>query len=164
MTDVTIRRAHRSDVEAITRIYNHYIRTSPATFDTAETTVSERMVWLDSHGETHPVLVAEREGVVVGWGALSPWGVRPGWAHSAETAVYLEPTSTGVGIGRMLLDALIDAGRAAGHHALLSQIVAQNEASLKMTERAGFERAGYMREVGFKFDNWIDLVVMELIL
>lgn len=164
MGDVTVRRAERSDAGAIADIYNHYVRTSPATFDTAEKSVAEREQWLESHGDSHPVFVAERCGSIIGWGALSPWGTRPGWAHSSEVAVYLEPRSTGLGIGPLLLGALVEAGRAAGHHVLLSQIVAQNEASLKVAERAGFERVGYMREVGFKFDEWIDLVVMEMVL
>jgi len=164
MSDVTVRRAERSDAEAIADIYNHYVRTSAATFDTAEKSVDEREQWLEAHGDSHPVLVAQRGEEIVGWGALSPWGSRPGWAHTAETAVYLEPNSTGLGIGPILLDALVEAGREAGHHALLGQIVAQNEASLKIAQRAGFERAGYMREVGFKFGEWVDLVVMQLVL
>ncbi len=164
MNDLAIRPAERTDAAALGAIYNHYIRTSPATFDTAEKTVAEREAWLGQHGDAHPVLVAESNGAVVGWGALSPWSGRPGWRHTAEVAVYLDPSVTGQGVGPVLLESLVDVARRAGHHVLLSQIVAQNEASLKITERAGFERVGFMREVGWKFDRWIDLVVMELVL
>lgn len=164
MTDLHIRRGLLADAAAIAEIYNHYVRTSPATFDTAEKTVGEREKWLEEHDDAHPVLVVERAGEVVGWGALSVWRARPGWAHTAEVAVYLAPGHTGAGIGPQLLGTLIEAARAAGHHALLSQIVAQNEASIKMTERAGFRRVGYLTEVGRKFDSWIDLVMMEMVL
>ncbi|PKQ15397.1 MAG: GNAT family N-acetyltransferase [Actinobacteria bacterium HGW-Actinobacteria-7] len=164
MSDVRMRRAQSSDAAVIAAIYNHYIATSTATFDTIGKTVEEREAWLEQHGDAHPVLVAERDGVVVGWGALTPWGVRPGWAHTAEVTVYLAPDATGQGIGAVVLSALVEAARVAGHHALLSQIVAENTASLTMTERVGFERVGYLRSVGRKFDRWIDLVVMELVL
>ena len=164
MADISIRRALPADAAAIVTIYNHYVLHSPATFDTAEKTVEEREAWLADHGDSHPVFVAEREGVVVGWSSLSPYRDRPGWRYTVEAAVYLEPSETGQGLGPQLLAALIVAAREAGHHAVLSQIVASNEASLKMAERAGFERVGYLREVGHKFDRWIDLVIMQLVL
>ncbi len=162
MAETTIRRATLGDARAIADIYNHYIATSTATFDTECKSVGERIAWLTEHRDAHPVFVAENDDAVVGWGALSPYRERPAWLHTAEVAVYVAPERTGEGIGPALLAALVDAAREIGHHVLLSQIVAENTASLRMTERAGFERVGTLRQVGRKFDRWIDLELLSL--
>lgn len=164
MRDLEVRVATDIDAPAINAIYNHYVLTSPATFETAEKTVEERVSWLAQHGARYPVLVAEREGVVVGWGSASQWGTRPGWRYTAELSVYVAPDVTGGGVGPAILEALVNACRDAGHHALLAQIIADNEPCLKMVERAGFSRVGTFREVGRKFDRWIDLELVELVL
>lgn len=164
MNHLVMRRAVTADAADIARIYNHYIRTSTATFDTVEKSVEERVAWLTGRDEHHPVLVAEWDGGVVGWGSIAPWGVRPGWRHTVELSIYISPDSLGKGIGPKVLEALVEEARIAGHHALVSQIVTQNEASLKISERAGFRRVGTLREVGRKFDRWIDLALLELVL
>lgn len=164
MEQTAIRPATQTDALAIADIYNHYIRSSTATFDTVEKTESERREWLAQRGPSHPVLVAEKADRVIGWGALSPWSARPAWGRTCEVAVYLAPEACGEGLGKRMLDMLIERAREANHHALVSQIVGENAASLAMTERAGFERVGVLREVGWKFDRWLDVVVMELVL
>lgn len=164
MNPATIRRATTADATAIAGIYNHYVRTSTATFDTVPVTVDSRIAWLETHGDAHPVFVAERDGEVVGWASLSPYGVRPGWARTVEIGIYLAEGHTGTGLGAPLLGALVDAAREAGHHALIGQIVAENEPSLRLTERAGFKRVGHLPEVGRKFDRWVDLVMMQLLI
>jgi phosphinothricin acetyltransferase len=161
---LVIRRANNTDAVDIARIYNHYIRTSTATFDTIEKSVEERTQWLAGHDDRHPVLVAELAGRVLGWGAIAPWGSRPGWRHTVELSIYVSSDSLGKGIGPKLLGALVAEARSAGHHALVSQVVTENEASLKMSERAGFGRVGTLREVGRKFDRWIDLALLEMVL
>jgi phosphinothricin acetyltransferase len=162
VSEVLIRRATLGDARAIADVYNYYVANSTATFDTEPKSVGERIAWLTQHGDEHPVFVAESEGGVVGWGALSPYRERPAWRHTAEVAVYLSAESTGKGIGAELLGALVDAAREVGHHVLLSQIVSENTASLRMTERVGFERVGTLRQVGRKFDRWIDLELLIL--
>jgi len=162
VTEVSIRRATLGDARVIAEIYNHYVTTSTATFDTEPKSVGDRIAWLTEHGETHPVLVAEQSGEVVGWGALSSYRERPAWRHTAEVAVYVAAARTGQGVGPRLLEALVGAAREIGHHVLLSQIVADNVASLRMTERAGFERVGTLEQVGYKFDRWIDLELLRL--
>ncbi len=164
MSELLIRTAARGDAPAIARIYNHYVETSTATFDTQIKSVSDRESWLEDHDERHPVLVAEADGVVVGWGSLTRWAARPAWSRTVEVAVYLDATATGRGVGPALLEQLVEAGRRAGHHALLAQIVAGNDPSIKMSMRAGFERVGTLREVGWKFDRWLDVALLELVL
>jgi phosphinothricin acetyltransferase len=151
-------------VADITAIYNHYVLHSEATFDTEQKSVEDRTAWLESHDANHPVLVAERRGTVCGWGSVSPWGTRPGWRHTVELSVYVDASATRAGLGPLLLDELVDACRRVGHHALMAQIVADNTASLKMVERAGFQRVGTLVQVGRKFDRWLDLALVELVL
>jgi phosphinothricin acetyltransferase len=164
MTAARIRPAVDADAHAIADIYNHYIRTSTATFDTEEKSIEDRIAWLAEHTGPHPALVAEHDGEVIAWGALTKWGTRCAYAHSVEISVYVRPQSTRTGTGPQLAEALVAQARVLGHHAIISQIVSENEPSLKMAERMGFERAGTLREVGRKFDRWLDVVMMQLIL
>lgn len=157
-----IRKAAAGDAAAIADIYNHYIQESVATFDTESKTVEERLGWMAGREDRHPVLVCEDdEGRILAWGALSPYASRPAWAFTAEVAVYVACDRVGSGIGPRLLSELTDRARGSGLHTLVSQIVSENEASLRMTERAGFERVGHLREVGFKHGRWLDVVIMQ---
>lgn len=169
MSDVLIREARVGDAQAIADIYNHYIEHSTATFDTEPKSADERRAWLDSHDSAHPVLVAEREAdtgsrIIVAWGSLTAWSPRPAYASTVEVSTYVAPGEVGHGIGPTLMEALVERARAVGHRALLSQIVSENEHSLRVTERMGFERVGLLREVGLKFGRWLDVVIMERIL
>ena len=153
-----------SDAGAIADIYNHYVLNSLATFDTQPKSLEEREWWLQDRDPRHPVIVAEQNGAVVGWAALGPYRERPAWVHTSEVAVYVAPDARGQRLGTRLLAALVDEARALGLHALVSQVVANNEASLRMTERLGFERVGRLTEVGRKFGTWLDVVIFELLL
>lgn len=159
-----IREAREADAAAIARIYDHYVSTSSVTFDVEPKGAQERAAWLAARDAAHPVLVAEEAGEIVGWGALSRYRDRAAWERTAEVAVYVDPQHVGRGIGSRILGALIEAGRRAGHHALISQVVADNERSLAMTRRAGFSEVGRLREVGYKFGRWHDVVLFELLL
>lgn len=159
-----IREAAAQDAAAIAAIYNHYIRTSVATFDTESKSTEDRAAWLSGRADRHPVLVCADESEVVAWGALSPFAARPAWSGTAEVAVYVAEARVGQGHGPRMLDALVERASSAGLHTLVSQIVSENEASLRMTERAGFERVGYLSEVGWKQDRWLDVVITQLLL
>jgi L-amino acid N-acyltransferase len=164
MEGLTIRLARKRDAAAIADIYNHYVRTSTATFDTQERSVDDQLAWIAEHTDPHPALVAESGGQIIAWGSLSPWGTRCAYRHTVEISAYLAPDYTGRGIGRLLTELLIDRARDLGHHAVISQIVHENEASLRMGQGLGFEQVGVLREVGRKFDRWLDVVIMELVL
>lgn len=164
MSDLTLRSATADDAAAIAEIYNFYVATSAATFDTELKSVDERIAWLEMHGESHPVLVAERDGSIVGWGSLSRWGTRAAYEHTVEISVYVHAETRGSGVGRALTLALVDAAREAGHRAIIAQIVAENAPSLSMSAACGFEVVGRLTDVGRKFDRWLDVVLMELVL
>ena len=161
MDTVRIRDAGAADAADIARIYNHYILETTATFDTDAKTDDERKAWLATHDAAHPVLVAETGGGVRAWGSLTKWAERPAWRHTVEVSVYVDLDARGRGLGGGLMTALLERARDVGHHTVIGQISAGNDASLELARRLGFEEAGRLHEVGRKFDQWLDVVLME---
>lgn len=163
-TDITLRPATLDDVEAINAIYNHYVRTSVATFHAAEITPDERRAWLSERGPEHPVFVATLDDDVVGWGSLSRFRPREGWARTVENALYVRHDMHRRGIGAMMLVRQIELARAIGHHVIVASIEAQQLASIGLHVRHGFVEVGRFPEVGFKEGRWLDVVFMQLTL
>lgn len=156
-----IRLATEDDLAAINAIYNHYVMGSTATFQTEPSTAEERHAWFDAHGPQHPVTVAEDNGEVVAWGALNRYHARAAYGHTVENSVYVRDDRRGQGLGRAVLSDLVERARALGHHAILAAIADDQPASLALHEHAGFMHAGRFREVGWKFDRWVDVVFLE---
>jgi phosphinothricin acetyltransferase len=162
---ITIRQAEEEDLARILEIYNREVLVSTATYDTQPRTLAEQRQWFSAHSTTHPVVVAcTADGAVCGWGSLSPWSDRAAYGKSVEVSVYVAEESRRVGIGRRILETLIDTGRQCGFHALLSRISADNEASVRMHAVLGFFMAGTLKEVGVKFGRILDVAIMELLL
>lgn len=165
MADVTIRSATRADAPAMARIYNQAVVSSTATFDTETETVEERERWLEEHtAPQHPVLVAERDGRVIGWASLSRYSARCAYVATVEASAYIDEAETGHGLGTALSEALLQAGRAGGVHAVLARICTENTASLAMSRKLGFFEVGVMREVGVKFGRSLDVMMLEMLL
>lgn len=157
-----IRPAVFADAAAISRIYNHSVLHSTATYQEQAETVAEREAWLRQHGPAHPVLVAEVGGEIAGWASLSPFHPRSAFRHTVESSVYIDERFHRRGLGRQLMEALIGRARAAGHHVIVAAISGDQAASLRLHESLGFAKAGHLHEVGRKFGRWLDLVTMEL--
>ncbi len=164
MEPVSIRPAREKDLPRILAIYNHEVMTSTATYDTQPRTPLEHHAWFTHHGDSHPVFVAGTAGSIDGWASLSPWSDRAAYGKSAEVSVYVAEEARRRGIGRALLQALIDAGRAHEHHALLARISSDNDASIRLHAALGFFVAGTLKEVGVKFGRLLDVTIMELLL
>ena len=165
MTDMLIRPATEADVADIARIYNQAVEHTTATFDTEPQSAETRLAWLRSHGDPrHPVLVAELDGEVVGWASLSPWSDRCAYAASVEASTYVDEAHIGQGIGTRLSETILEAGRAAGVHAVLARICTENFASIRMSKQLGFTDVGVLHEVGHKFDRWLDVMMLEKLL
>ncbi|MCI4343010.1 MAG: N-acetyltransferase family protein [Thermoplasmata archaeon] len=158
---VKIRRATAADNPAIAAIYNDAVRTGIATFDTEPRSPAGQRQWLARHDRRHPVLVAVVKGRVVGWASLSPWSDRKAYDGTAEVSFYLQAEHRGHGIGRKLLTELVARSKPAGLHVLLARIAQPNVVSVHLHESLGFERIGEMREVGRKFNQWIDVHLFE---
>ncbi len=159
-----IRPAGTADLPRMLDIYNHEVLVSTATYDTKPRSMPEQEEWFAHHGPGHPVLVAEENGSVTGWASLNPWSDRPAYDRSVEVSVYVAEEHRGKGYGRLLLQALVDAARSRGHHALLARISADNTLSILLHEKLGFTEVGLLKEVGHKFGRMLDVSIMELIL
>jgi L-amino acid N-acyltransferase YncA len=156
-----LRAATENDLPVINEICNHYVRTSPAIFQLEPFTMQERRAWLDAHDERHPVLVAVDGGEVVGWGALSRYHTRAGYHFTVEDSLYVRHDRHRLGVGRALLGELVQAAARHQHHAVVAMIDAEQEGSIGLHARLGFTRAGVLREIGYKFGGWRDVVFMQ---
>ncbi|MCW9034089.1 MAG: GNAT family N-acetyltransferase [Rhodospirillales bacterium] len=157
-----IRAAKKEDLGAICEIYAHYVDTTTATYeevapDSAEMTKR----WQNTIKGNHPYLVAELEGNIIGYGYAGTYRSRSGYRHTVEDSVYLSPEATGKGIGKLLLNALIDECTERGFRQMIAVIgEPNNHASIKLHVKAGFEQVGLLPAVGFKFGRWVDTVLL----
>lgn len=159
-----VREATADDLAAILTIYNYYVETSTATFDQEPQSLEQRMHWFESHGQQYPVLVAELNGDVVGWASISPFSERAAYRLTVESSVYVHRHHTGCGVGTLLMCELIARARQLGYHCMVARVAADNERSLRLHEKLGFKTIGIMKEVGYKFNRWIDVAIMMLLL
>lgn len=163
--NMQIRNATKADLVEILGIYNQVLRDSTAIYDDRPSSLAEREAWFDSRlKDGFPVLVAEQDGVVVGFASYGAWRGRWGYRYTVEHSVHVNVDHRGSGVGRALLGALIDRARAAGMHVMVGGIDADNRNSIRFHERFGFVQVGCAREVARKFDRWLDLVTMQLTL
>lgn len=159
-----LRAATESDLPVINEICNYYVQSSPAIYQLEPFTADERAAWFADHDARHPILVAVEAEAVIGWASLSRYHVRGGYRFTVEDSVYVRHDCHGRGVGRALLDALLARAVEHGHHSVLAIIDAAQAGSVALHARAGFERVAHLREVGFKFGSWRDVVFMQRML
>ncbi|HTT09319.1 MAG TPA: GNAT family N-acetyltransferase [Burkholderiaceae bacterium] len=162
-TACTIRPARSADAAAIRAIVNDVIATSTAIYSFEPTSLEERSAWLAARAAAGlPVLVAEREGTVLGFSSFGEFrGAWPGYRYSVEHSVHVRADCRGQGIGPLLVAALFPHAAALGKHVMIGGIDAGNAASLRMHAHLGFEQVAHFREVGHKFGRWLDLVFVQ---
>jgi L-amino acid N-acyltransferase YncA len=176
MEDMRIRDAVLSDFEEITEIYNQIVLTSTAIYNDHPATVEERVAWWKRRcAEGYPVLVAVDEvgaggsrneetgsiGPVAGFASFGEFRAWPGYRFTVEGTVHIHASARGQGVGRALLEELIRRARQMGRHTMIAGVDADNAASLRFLERFGFERVGHFREVGYKFNRFLDLIFLQ---
>jgi phosphinothricin acetyltransferase len=164
MGDVSIRPASAADAAAICAIYNQGIEDRLATLETELRTPAERREWLAARGPRHPVVVAETAGQVIGWASLNRFNARPAYDHVADISVYIERGWRGRGVGRRLIERLVELGRAHAYHKLVLAAFPFNGAGMALYERSGFRSVGIYREQGLLDGTWVDVIVMERLL
>lgn len=160
----TIREATEADLPWVREIYNHYVANSTVTFD--EKPWSLRVLkakFAKVNALGYPFLVAESpSGVILGFAYVYPWKEKAAYRFTVENSIYLGPASTGKGLGRALLGALLERSRAAGVKEVIAVIADRGaEASIALHERFGFRRSGAMARVGFKFGRWLGVVMLQ---
>ena len=158
------RLASVDDAEAINTIYNHYVRTSTATFQVEDETTEERAEELRTRPNNQPITVLEDKGEIIGWGALSPFRSRCAYRGTIELTVYVRHDCHRHGYGRVILQDLIDRARSSGYHTILAVSCSESVASIALLKSLGFDVAGTLRQVGCKFGRQLDVIYLQLIL
>lgn len=160
-----VRKATREDVPEINAIYNDAVLTTTASYDYEPRPLEYRMAWYEEHLKHNLAMwVAEEGGKVIGWSSLNKYHDRFGYRFTSENSIYIAGPYRGRGIGALLLQPLITSAEDRGFHAIIAVIDAQNEASVRLHRKFGFEIVGTFKQVGYKFDRWLDVVYMELLL
>lgn len=160
-----IREAKKDDSAAIVAIYNHFIVNTAITFEEQAITSSDMAQRIaDVQNGDLPWLVAEHDGVVIGYTYATKWRVRHAYRFSVESTVYLAPSHAGKGIGTLLYKALLKRLSEQGYHLVIGGIAQPNPASVALHEALGFQEVAKFKEVGFKFGDWVDVGYWQLML
>jgi phosphinothricin acetyltransferase len=162
--DVSVRPALDADLDAVAAIYDREVREGTATFDTAP---PPRSKWERLLGSTHPgdhFVVAVAQDELLGFAYSSAFRPKGAYDRTREVTVYVDPSAAGRGVGRLLYDDLLDRMTRSGVRTALACISLPNDASERLHRACGFERQGVLRDVGRKFDRWIDIVWWQKVL
>jgi L-amino acid N-acyltransferase YncA len=157
-----LRDAAEEDMAALAAIYNDVIATSTAIYSSVPVTVEDRRTWWRSRLEAgYPVLVAVDDSGVAGFSTFGDFRSWPGYRFTVEHTVHVRADRRGGGVGSRLVQALFPRAAALGKHMMIAAVDAANAPSIRFHERLGFHQAGLLREVGYKFDRWLDLVFLQ---
>ncbi len=162
---ITIRKATEADIQPMLDIYNEIIENTTAVFQYDLHTFEMRKEWFEQkQKENFPVFVAEENSEVIGFSTFGQFRNWQAYKYSVENSVYVKTNQRSKGIGKLLLQPLIDAARQMNLHTIIAGIVADNEASIALHKQFGFVEVAYFKEVGYKFDKWLDLKFLQLML
>ena len=162
---ILIRPATEEDVPAIRDIYNYEVLNGVATFDLEPKTLEDRLRWFrETNAHPHIVLAAEDGGEIVGWGCLHQFHARAAYRFTTEDSVYVHHDHRGRGIGKLVLGELVKAAGERGFHSVMAGVSEGNEVSIRLHTSFGFQVWGTQREVGYKFDRWLDVTWLQLML
>ncbi len=162
---ISLRTATSEDVPALLEIYNQIILHTTAVYQYNVHTLEMRTEWfLQKQQAGYPVIVATEDGVVLGFATYGPFRAWEAYLHTIEHSVYVKDGLRGKGIGATLLAALVTQAEKQGYHTMIAGIDATNEGSIRLHQKQGFEQVALFKEVGWKFDRWLDLVFMQKML
>jgi phosphinothricin acetyltransferase len=161
---VLLRLATIDDADAIRSIYNVEVETSTATFDLVPRSLDDQRNWLEARSGAFAAVVAVEADAVVGFAALSPYKTRAAYTTTVEDSVYVRHDWHGRGVGRRLLNRVLDMADEHGFHTVMARIEATGVASRALHAACGFDLVGVEREVGRKFNRWLDVAVMQCLL
>jgi phosphinothricin acetyltransferase len=159
-----IRQVKISDAESICSIYNEYVERTTVTFEEEPVSADEMGSRIKHITQHFPWLVYEDQGNVLGYTYASRWKERSAYRYSVETAIYVDSNYVGMDIGTKLTRALLEELRALSIHSVNAGITLPNPASIALYEKFGFEKIAHFKEVGFKFNKWIDVGYWELVI
>ncbi len=157
------RLAKEKDLPHILDIYNYYVKNTSLAFDTETRDLRKGKIWFNNHDDRHPIIV-DNSMPINGWASLSEWSSHGGYQLTAELTIFVENKCHGKGIGKKLFSDIINRAKNLGYHCIISRITEGNEISRKIHEKARFRYIGIMKEVGKKFDKWLDVHIYQKIL
>jgi phosphinothricin acetyltransferase len=184
-SSVRVRAATAADAEGIRTLYNHEVENTTATMDLVTRSLSEQVDWLTARSGAFTALVAVRMASpgadprfvvpgtdgpgagseeILGFASLSPYKERAAYRPTVEDSVYVRRDLARHGVGRVLLNELIERARSSGFHSMMARIEASGEASRRLHAACGFREVGIEQEVGRKFNRWLDVVIMQKML
>lgn len=162
---LSVRNAAYDDVDSIASIYNYYVLNSTATFEEMAVTSCEIKRRMEAvFSASLPYLVLEMQGELCGYCYAKPWKERSAYRYTVESSIFLHPTYTGRGYGTRLYQALITQLSNLGVHAVIAGVALPNPSSLALHKKLGFCEVALFREVGWKFEHWIDVAYWELLM
>jgi L-amino acid N-acyltransferase YncA len=160
-----IRPAVASDATHIASIYNHYIKNTTITFEEIEVSAQDMAQRIENvHSAGLPWYVMEQDAEVIGYAYATKWRERSAYRFSVESTIYLKQGQAGRGLATALYEDVLNALRERELHAVIAGIALPNDASVKLHEKLGFRQVAQFREVGRKFDRWIDVGYWERLL
>jgi L-amino acid N-acyltransferase YncA len=163
--EIRIRPAIFADIDTILEIVNHEILHGTSNYDYEPHDFEAQKLWFeDKQAKNWPIIVAEFENAAIGYATYGQFREKIGYQYTVEHSVYVAEEFIGKGVGKLLLAALIKLAKEQGFHNMIGAIDAENKASIAFHKKFGFKATGTIREVGYKFDHWLDLVLMQLIL
>ncbi|MBW3583393.1 MAG: GNAT family N-acetyltransferase [Euryarchaeota archaeon] len=158
---MTIRPARPDDAAGIARVYNEGIEERMATFETEPRSEKYTREWIENNPERFPILVAELDGRVVAWAAVQEYRARECYRGIGEYSIYVGSDARGRGVGKALMEALIDAARNKGFWKILSRVFPQNMASRSLCARTGFREVGVYKKHAELDGVWRDVIIVE---
>lgn len=162
---VLVRPATESDVRAILEIVNHEIMHSTVHYDYEPRTLPEQQDWfLQKQHKNEPIFVAEIDGTIAGFATYGPFRERAGYFRTIEHSVYVHKDFRGKSVGYQLMIEVIRSAKERDYHTIIAGIDSANKGSVEFHRKFGFEMVGTFREVGYKFDHWLDVIFMQLML
>jgi phosphinothricin acetyltransferase len=165
VAQVTVRLAQLGDAVAIREIYNLEVTSATSTFDLVPRSLDDQEAWLrDRSGAFAAIVAVDGGGEVIGFASLSPYKERAAYRTTVEDSVYVRRDRMGEGIGTQLLGRLVDVARESGFHTVMARIEASGQGSRALHASCGFELVGIERQVGRKFNRWLDVAVMQRLL
>lgn len=162
---ITIRPAEEKDIAPMLEIYNYAILHTTSVYSYTAHTMEMRRKWFEEKkAANHPVLVAETDNKVAGFISYGPFRPWPAYKYTVEHSVHVHKDFRRQGIASLLLEKMIEIAKQNGVHAIIGGVDAANDASIKLHEQSGFKEVGCLKQVGYKFNQWLDLKFVELVL
>lgn len=157
-----IRDAAEADFHEVTAIYNEVLTNSTAIYNDRPATYQERIEWWKTRQEQgYPVLVATDGDSILGFGTFGDFRSWPGYRFTVEATIHIHSSARGQGVGTEILKVLVSRARSLTKHIMIAGVDSENAASLRFLERFGFQRAALLREVGFKFGRYLNLILLQ---